>query len=101
DYKNCDDEPFGYGPFPVGNSTSSGLMNMYNGTRLSVNTYYLQLTRDVGICAPYKMAQKLGIQLDNPDGDERGNGAEMTPNIGLGVANTSPLETSEAYATFA
>ena len=100
DFKTCDGSPYGTGVWDPKNSTSSGTMNMYTGTRLSVNTYYAQLTRDVGICAPFKMAKKMGIQLDNPYGDENGQGAEMVPSFGLGIANTSPLELAEAYATF-
>ncbi len=102
DFEMCDGKPYAKsGYWTLSNSTSSGSMNMYTGTRLSVNTYYAQVTRDVGLCTPYKLAQKMGIQLDNPFGGVDHAGAEMTPTFGLGTPNTSPLELAEAYATFA
>jgi membrane peptidoglycan carboxypeptidase len=74
------------------NSTSSGMMNMYNGTRLSVNTYFMQLEQKVGLCPVYEMAKSMGVRLSNPDN-------ELFPHFTLGVADVSPLEMAEAYAT--
>jgi membrane peptidoglycan carboxypeptidase len=76
------------------NSTSSGTFDLYQGTRLSVNTFFAQLEQRTGLCAPYELAQKMGVQLTDPD-------REMTPAFTLGVADVSPLEMAEAYATFA
>jgi membrane peptidoglycan carboxypeptidase len=102
DYETCPGEPgFGYGTFEVPNSTTSGNKNMYSGTRESVNTYYMQLEQDTGVCAPYELAKAMGVSLTNPRGDKQGNGAELIPNFTLGVASASPLEMAEAYATFA
>ncbi len=102
DYATCPGEPgFGYGTFEVPNSTTSGNMNMYSGTRLSVNTFYMQLEQDTGVCAPFELANQMGVSLTNPRGDEHGNGAELIPNFTLGTASASPLEMAEAYATFA
>jgi len=101
DYSNCPGEPgFGYGTFEVPNSTSSGNMNMYSGTRLSVNTYYMQLEQKTGVCAPYQLAQAMGVHLTNPTESKNGQ-AELIPFFTLGVASVSPLEMAEAYATFA
>lgn len=102
DYEDCDGDPYGYGEFTVPNSTTGSLnANMYNGTRLSVNTFFLGLEKETGICEPFNLAKKMGLDLDNPTGDERGNGAERIPNFTLGTADVSPLEMAEAYATFA
>ncbi|WP_104108218.1 penicillin-binding protein [Nocardioides sp. 616] len=101
DYIDCDGKPYDYGPWPVSNSTTSGSKNMYTGTRESVNTFYAQLMRETGLCEPYNLAKKMGIQLDNPEGDEYGRGAERVASFTLGVPDTSPLEMAEAYATFA
>ncbi|MEI5676216.1 MULTISPECIES: transglycosylase domain-containing protein [unclassified Nocardioides] len=102
DYEDCDGEPYGYGEFQVPNSTTGSIVaNMYNGTRLSVNTFFLGLEKMTGICEPYNLAKKMGLDLTNPTGDKRGNGAERVPNFTLGVADVSPLEMAEAYATFA
>lgn len=102
DYENCAGEPsFGAGTFEIPNSTSSGVMNMYTGTRLSVNTYFMRLEQETGVCDPYRLAKSMGVRLTNPKGDKNGNGAERIPNFTLGTANASPLEMAEAYATFA
>jgi len=74
---------------------------MYTGTRESVNTFYIQLMRETGLCEPYELAKKMGVRLTNPEGDEYGNGAERVASFTLGVPDTSPLEMAEAYATFA
>ena len=101
DFSNCPGEPgFGYGTFEVPNSTTSGNMNMYSGTRLSVNTYYMQLEAQTGVCAPYELAQQMGVHLTNPTASDNGQ-AELIPFFTLGVASVSPLEMAEAYATFA
>ncbi len=66
DYEDCDHEPYGYGTWPVRNSTSSGTMNLYTGTRLSVNTFFAQLEQETGICQPFNLARKMGVRLTQP-----------------------------------
>ena len=101
DFANCPGEPgFGYGTFEVPNSTTSGMKNMYSGTRESVNTYYMQLEQETTVCAPYELAQQMGVNLTNPQQSKNGL-AERIPFFTLGVASVSPLEMAEAYATFA
>ncbi len=100
DFADCDGKPYGYGVWNLRNSTSSGTMNMYSGTRLSVNTFFAQLTQKTGICKPFDLARKMGVDLDNPTGEKPGS-AERVPSFGLGIPDTSPLEMAEAYATFA
>ncbi len=100
DFSTCSYGPDLGGTFSIPNSTSSGLMNLYSGTRLSVNTFFMQLERDVGLCKPYELAKAMGVRLTAP----RGNATslpELLPNFTLGVADVSPLEMAEAYATFA
>ena len=101
EFATCPDSPPFGGPFTTKNSTSSGRMNMYNGTRLSVNTFYMQLEKEIGVCKPFEMAKAMGVDLTNPNGDRDGNGAELIPNFTLGTAPVSPLEMAEAYATVA
>ncbi|WP_170970168.1 penicillin-binding protein [Nocardioides jishulii] len=102
EFEDCDGEPYGYAPFTMNNSTTSGAKNMYTGTRESVNTYFLQLTKSTGLCEPYELAKEMGIELTNPEGKEPGGGSpERVPTFVLGIADTSPLELAEAYATFA
>jgi membrane peptidoglycan carboxypeptidase len=94
DFSNCPGEGLFGGEYTATNSTSSGWMNMYSGTRLSVNTFYLQLEEKTGVCAPYELATEMGVKLTDP-------AAERYPSFTLGIADASPLEMAEAYATFA
>ena len=49
--------PFG-GPSRSRTPRRSGPMNLYSGTRLSVNTFYMQLEKETGVCAPFEMARR-------------------------------------------
>lgn len=102
-FKDCDDEPYGGSTiWDPSNSTSSGYMTMTTGTRLSVNTFYAQLEQRTGLCEPFELARSMGVELNNPTGtEEPGRGAERIPSFVLGVADVSPIEMAEAYATFA
>jgi len=100
-YRDCGGEPYGYGTWPVGNyDDTSYTANLYSGTRFSVNTFFAQLEQRTGLCEPYELAKKMGIRLSNPTGEGPG-GPERIPSFTLGVADVSPLEMAEAYATFA
>ncbi|WP_243061224.1 transglycosylase domain-containing protein [Nocardioides sp. SR21] len=101
EFANCEGEPGFVGTWDVATSTTSGTMDIYRGTQTSSNTFYAMLERETGVCDPYKIAKSLGVDLTNPRGDEHGFGAERVPTFTLGVANASPLEMAEAYATFA
>ena len=94
DFSNCPGEGFFGGDYPATNSTGTGWYNMYSGTRNSVNTFYLQLEELTGVCAPYELATQMGVKLTDP-------ASERFPSFTLGIADASPLEMAEAYATFA
>ena len=81
-------------PWTPSNSTGYGTFDLYSGTRESVNTFYAQLEQRTGLCDPFRLARKMGIELTDKD-------TEMVPSFTLGVASVSPLEMAEAYATFA
>ena len=89
-----------YGNWRVSNSTgTNGVMDMHRATERSVNTYFVQLALDVGMCDVVKMAEKLGVESSV-------DGAPITsyhdkPSFTLGTAEVSPLSVAEAYATFA
>src|SRR5690606_15440131 len=91
DFQDCGGDPYGYGSFSIRNSTTSGAKNMYTGTRESVNTFFLALAQETGLCEPYKLAKRMGVQLTNPTGGEDGM-AERVPTFVLGVTGTTPLE---------
>ncbi len=101
EFANCEGQPGFVGEWDVASSTSSGSMDIYRGTRESVNTFYAMLERVTGVCEPFKIAKALGVELTDPKGDAHGYGAERVPTFTLGIANASPLEMAEAYATFA
>ncbi len=94
EYQDCNGPYPVYKPWVVHNSTDSGYFNMYKGAQLSVNTYFAQLEKKTGLCKPYQMAKKMGVQLTDPS-------HERVPTFTLGVASVSPLEMAGAYATVA
>jgi membrane peptidoglycan carboxypeptidase len=69
-------------------------VNLYTGTQGSVNTFFAKLETETGLCEPYNLARRLGVNLTSPK-------TEMVPAFTLGIPDTSPLELAEAYATFA
>ncbi|SDS54371.1 transglycosylase domain-containing protein [Microlunatus soli] len=99
-WKGCD------GAFPLGgsynakNSTGvNGVMDMRRAAKGSVNTYFLQLERTIGICKVAKMADRLGVKMANGQDLVKTYGA--IPSLTLGVVDLAPLSLAEAYATFA
>ena len=95
-YFDCDGN--GTGPWQVKNSTTSGVKNMYTGTRQSVNTYFAQLERDAGLCNTVKAAEAMGIKV--PFNPSEGI-SQQVPSFTLGVVSVSPLDMAAAYATAA
>ncbi|WP_299056759.1 transglycosylase domain-containing protein [uncultured Nocardioides sp.] len=102
DFANCPGAPPFGGTFVVGNRAvaSSGTEDLYSGTRNSINTFFLQLTQETGVCEPFRLAKEMGVRLTSPEGSES-TLPERTPIFPLGVVDASPLEMAEAYATFA
>jgi len=96
-FKGCPGDGNQVGVWQVHNSTSSGLMDAYSGTRESVNTFFAQLEEITGLCNPYNLAKSMGVELTNPTGAH----GERVPSFTLGIASVSPLEMAEAYATVA
>ncbi len=78
---------------PKNSTSSSANPNLYEGTQKSVNTFFINLEKQIGICEPWKLAREMGInELTKND---------IKPAFTLGVVGVSPLELAEAYATFA
>ncbi|MDH6132679.1 membrane peptidoglycan carboxypeptidase [Kitasatospora sp. MAA4] len=76
--------------------TEVGPFGMPEAMARSVNTYFVQLEQDVGLCPMKQMANKLGIRT-------KASGAplEEVPAMTLGVEEMSPLDMAGAYAAFA
>lgn len=72
-----------------------GPMGMKEATAKSVNTYYVQLISQIGICPVTRMATSMGIQRAD------GKKLSQVPSITLGTQEVTPLTMANAYATFA
>jgi membrane peptidoglycan carboxypeptidase len=67
---------------------------LMTGTWHSVNTFFLELERKVGLCETYKMATKLGMRKAT------GGKLEQYPSFTLGFNTVSPVRLAAAYAAF-
>jgi membrane peptidoglycan carboxypeptidase len=111
-FDSCDG-PFTQGSWLVKNVGGSGEITLQAATNASVNTYYIQLERDVGLCNVVKMAQAAGVsaampgtngQIDTVNGSTdliEGWQMDYTPSFTIGSLEISALTEAEAYATFA
>lgn len=81
----------------VSNESDSevGPYRMKKATALSINTYYVSLISDVGVCPVIKTAQGMGIH--RADGED----LDQVPSITLGTQPVTTLTMASAYATFA
>ncbi|MFH7337488.1 transglycosylase domain-containing protein [Streptomyces sp. KHY 26] len=77
------------------NESEHGPYGMKEATAKSVNTYYVQLIGDIGICPVIDMAKKMGVARAD------GRKIDQAPSIALGTQEMSPLTMASAYATFA
>jgi membrane peptidoglycan carboxypeptidase len=84
-------------PYSVSNAEAAegGTFSMVRATWESVNTYYVQLERKVGLCAPWNLATAMGVR--------QGDGQPLAdvPSFTLGSNSVSPLSMADAYATIA
>jgi membrane peptidoglycan carboxypeptidase len=67
---------------------------LVTGTWHSVNTFFLELERKVGLCETYKMATRLGMRKAT------GGKLEQYPSFTLGFNTVSPVRLAAAYAAF-
>ncbi|MFE9060490.1 transglycosylase domain-containing protein [Streptomyces violaceusniger] len=77
------------------NEKEVGPYGMRDATAKSVNTYFVQLISDIGVCPVTQMADKMGVK--RADGKEH----NQVPSLTLGSEGFSPLTMANAYATFA
>jgi membrane peptidoglycan carboxypeptidase len=69
--------------------------SLVTGTWNSVNTFFLNLEKQVGLCDTVKMAEKLGMRRAD------GKPLEQVASFTLGPNTVSPLRLAAAYAAFA
>jgi membrane peptidoglycan carboxypeptidase len=94
-YTNCSGQ--GLAPWSVHNAEKSegGTMNMTKATWDSVNTYFAQLQRAVGLCKVAKMAAAFGMTAPN------GSPLAQLPAFTLGSNEIDIIHEAAAYAGFA
>jgi len=112
-YTNCQGGPAGYyqgqaGAFNVTNAEgpqSDSNQSLYTGTVQSVNVYFAELEKQVGLCNVVRTAVSMGMtradgtSLLKPDGSQ--DSADNIPSFTLGSVNVAPLSMAAAYATVA
>jgi membrane peptidoglycan carboxypeptidase len=112
-YTNCQGGPAGNyngipGAYNVTNAEgpqSASTQSLYTGTTQSVNVFYAQLEKRVGLCNVVNTAVDLGMtradgtSLLSPDGTQYA--ADNIPSFTLGSVNVAPLSMAAAYATVA
>ena len=101
------------GPFHVANAEGAGhgTYSLYTGTTQSINVFYAELERRVGLCNVVKTAVSMGdhradgSSLLKPAGKPGTAGyqppADDLPSFTLGSVGVSPMTMAAAYATVA
>ncbi|GAA2289042.1 transglycosylase domain-containing protein [Streptomyces atrovirens] len=80
---------------PNENESEKGPYRLKKAMALSVNTYFIEMVADIGLCPVTEMTEKLHVR--------QGSGKELpqVPSIALGTESVSPLTMASAYAAFA
>jgi membrane peptidoglycan carboxypeptidase len=84
-----------FAPYEVQNSTSSGAFDILSGTAYSVNTYFVGLEEQLGLCDPPEIAKAAGVKQGN------GEDFEKFPCFTLGCFDVTTLDMAVGMATFA
>ncbi|MFJ4337034.1 transglycosylase domain-containing protein [Streptomyces sp. NPDC088915] len=96
-FRDCKGAPAGGSDWEPENELESeaGSWDMTGALSKSINTYFVLLEQQAGLCETAQMAQKLGYA--------RGDGKplDVTPALTLGSQVSTPLAMASAYAAFA
>ncbi|MFJ8472648.1 transglycosylase domain-containing protein [Kitasatospora sp. NPDC094011] len=84
------------GVIPNESPSEKGPYALKQAMALSVNTYFVQMEQEIGLCAVKQMANKLGVTAR-----AGGDPLQEVPALGLGTQEVSPLTMANVYATFA
>lgn len=93
--ETCNGHWSGSAPVENENSSEKGPYRMKEAIAKSVNTYFVSLIGDTGICPVTTMAKKMGVERAD------GKKIDQVPSITLGTQEMSPLTMAEGYATLA
>lgn len=91
----CDGRALGSWTVHNAEPSDGGSMDMQSATWDSVNTYYAQLERDVGLCKVATMAAAFGMRTPN------GSPLAQVPSFTLGSNEIDIIHEAAAYAGFA
>ncbi|WTW95845.1 penicillin-binding protein [Streptomycetaceae bacterium NBC_01309] len=104
-FTNCDNQPLYATSWTGKDVKGGGLKNesksefgtydMQTALQFSINTYFVMLEKDVGLCAVATLAASMGITQGN------GKPLQQLPSLTLGGETVTPLMMANAYATFA
>ncbi|MBS2962752.1 transglycosylase domain-containing protein [Actinocrinis puniceicyclus] len=72
---------------------------MPNAFAQSINTYFLRMEEQTGLCKPAQVAESMGVTQDNDTG--KGQSLMQIPSFTLGTNPITPIEMASAYATLA
>jgi membrane peptidoglycan carboxypeptidase len=109
-FRNCEGQPVGdvngqYGDWQLVNASPGdhGTYTLYTGTAQSINTYFAELERKVGLCNVVHTAADMGMTFASGASLFSGgvNSADSTPSFTLGSVPVSPMSMAAAYATVA
>ena len=79
---------------------SVGAVSLYKATQNSINTAFVQLEQQVGVCKVAQMAASLGVHRASP-GIYGPTKLEEVPSLTLGTNLIAPMTMAAAFATFA
>jgi membrane peptidoglycan carboxypeptidase len=80
---------------PNESASEKGPYQLKEAMAKSVNTYFVQMISDIGLCPVMNQIDKLGVVQGN------GDKLPQVPSIALGAKGISPLTMATAYAAFA
>ena len=84
-----------FAPYEVQNSTASGAFDILSGAAYSVNTYFVGLEEQLGLCDPPEIAKAAGVKQGN------GEDFQKYPCFTLGCFDVTTLDMAVGMATFA
>ena len=84
---------------PTNDDKHSYVVPMDQAYWYSVNTYFLTLETQTGLCAPAQLAEAMGVTKDNDLG--QGKPLDQYASFTLGTNQITPIAMAAAYATLA
>ncbi|HEX4788013.1 MAG TPA: transglycosylase domain-containing protein [Actinospica sp.] len=84
---------------PTNDDKNEYLVPMDQAFWYSVNTYFLTVESQTGLCAPARLAESMGVTKDNDLG--RGKPLDQYASFTLGTNQVTPVAMADAYATIA